>query len=188
MVRPIPRFVLTLDGYFIRIKDRIVSSGSITGQNSQPFPLAGQRVGIDVPGARINGLTPYDLVMNAIRASGKSLDPTVLQSGTLSIQTFTNGIDTETWGLELSARQASRLFREELGCTFRAHVANLRIERARRLLAETERSIVDVAGETGWSSLAHFNSAFRRQVGATPSAYRHGARHDPAQARLCPAR
>jgi AraC-like DNA-binding protein len=91
-------------------------------------------------------------------------------------------------GLEVSARQASRLFREELGCTFREHVANLRIERARRLLAETERSIVDVAGETGWSSLAHFNSAFRRWVGATPSAYRHRSRRDPADARLCSAR
>jgi AraC-like DNA-binding protein len=91
-------------------------------------------------------------------------------------------------GLELSARQVSRLFREEFGCTFREHLAKLRIERARRLLAETERSIVDVAGETGWSSLAHFNSAFRRWVGATPSAYRHRARCDPAESRLCSAR
>ena len=84
--------------------------------------------------------------------------------------------------------KAKRLFREELGCTFREHVSNLRIERARRLLAETERSIVEVAGETGWSSLAHFNSAFRRWVGATPSAYRHRSRRDPADARLCSAR
>ena len=97
--RPIPRFVLTLDGYFIRIKDRIVSSGSITGQDSQPFPTPG------IPRTNIiNGLTAYELVQNAIAASGKALDPTVVQSGSLSIQTFTNGIDTETWGLELSAR------------------------------------------------------------------------------------
>ena len=52
----------------------------------------------------INGLTPYQLVLNAIAASGKQLDPTVLQRGTLAIQTFTNGIDTETMGLEFSAR------------------------------------------------------------------------------------
>jgi AraC-like DNA-binding protein len=83
--------------------------------------------------------------------------------------------------LELSPRQVSRLFREELGCTFREHVADLRIERACRLLAETERSIVDVASETGWSSLAHFNWAFRRRVGATPSAYRQRIRCDPAE-------
>ena len=99
VLRPAPRLVVTLDGYFIRIKDRIVSSGSITGQDAQPFPTPGiRRTNL------INGVTAYDLVQSAIRASGKTLDPTVLQSGSLSIQTFTNGIDTETWGLEFSAR------------------------------------------------------------------------------------
>ncbi|MBU0554744.1 MAG: TonB-dependent receptor [Alphaproteobacteria bacterium] len=104
VARPIPGLVVTLDGYYIKIKDRIVSSGNITGQRSQPFPTPGIKVGIDVPADTINGLTPYDLVNNAIIASGKMLDPTVMQSGQLSIQTFTNGIDTETWGLELAAR------------------------------------------------------------------------------------
>jgi iron complex outermembrane receptor protein len=52
----------------------------------------------------INGLTPYQLVQNAIAASGKQLDSTVLSNGQLAIQTFTNGIDTRTWGLELAAR------------------------------------------------------------------------------------
>jgi iron complex outermembrane receptor protein len=97
--RPVPRLVVTLDGYYIRIKDRIVSSGTITGQDSVPPPGAGiRRTNI------INGITAYDLVQSAITASGKSLDPTVLQSGSLSIQTFTNGIDTRTVGAELSAR------------------------------------------------------------------------------------
>ena len=89
--------------------------------------------------------------------------------------------------LGVSTRQVSRLFRDEFGGTFREHVANLRIERARRLLAETERSIVDVASETGWSSLAHFNWAFRRRVGATPSAYRLRTRRDPPESSPLPA-
>jgi iron complex outermembrane receptor protein len=100
VLRPIDRLVVTLDGYYIKIKDRIVSSGSIQGQQASPVPLPG----VPVLTPLINGLTPYQLVLNAIAASGKALDPTVLQSGSLSIQTFTNGIDTETVGLELSAR------------------------------------------------------------------------------------
>ena len=100
MLRPIPRLTVTLDGYYIKIKDRIVSSGGITGQQfvnltSNPTPILTPL---------INGLTPYQLVLNAIAASGKQLDPTVLQRGTLAIQTFTNGIDTRTMGLELAAR------------------------------------------------------------------------------------
>ncbi|MFC3102191.1 TonB-dependent receptor plug domain-containing protein [Altererythrobacter lauratis] len=100
VVRAIPRLTMTLDGYFIRIKDRIVSSGEIRGQNQQPAPTPGTPVLTPL----INGLTPYQLVLNAIAATGKDLDPTVLASGQLGIQTFTNGIDTETMGLEFAAR------------------------------------------------------------------------------------
>lgn len=100
VLRPVPRLAITLDAYYIKIKDRIVSSGSITGQQyngltTPPTPILTPL---------INGLTPYDLVLAAIAASGKQLDPTVLSNGTLAIQTFTNGIDTETKGLEFSAR------------------------------------------------------------------------------------
>jgi iron complex outermembrane receptor protein len=100
VLRPIPRLTVTLDGYYIKIKDRIVSSGSITGQ--QFVNLTSAPVQVLTP--LINGLTPYQLVQNAIAASGKQLDPTVMQRGTLAIQTFTNGIDTRTVGLELAAR------------------------------------------------------------------------------------
>ncbi len=99
VLRPTSRLIVTLDGYYIRIKDRIVSSGTIVGQDAAPFPTpAVRRTNL------INGIQAFTLVQTAITASGKSLDPTVLQSGSLSLQTFTNGIDTRTVGLELSAR------------------------------------------------------------------------------------
>jgi AraC-like DNA-binding protein len=72
----------------------------------------------------------------------------------------------------ISERHASRLFRAELGRTFREHLAGLRVERAKALLQATEMSVIEVAGETGWSSLAHFNSVFRRRVGTTPTRFR----------------
>jgi iron complex outermembrane receptor protein len=100
VLRPIPRLTVTLDGYYIKIKDRIVSSGSIQGQRFVNLTSAPTQVLTPL----INGLTPYQLVQNAITASGKQLDPTVLQRGDLAIQTFTNGIDTRTMGLELAAR------------------------------------------------------------------------------------
>lgn len=75
-------------------------------------------------------------------------------------------------GAGVSQRHVSRLFQCELGVTFREHVAGLRLERAKALLRETGMSVIEVAGETGWSSLAHFNAVFRRRVGATPSCYR----------------
>jgi len=100
VLRPVPRLVVTLDAYYIRIKDRIVSSGNINGQLANPYPVAATPVLTPL----INGLTPNQLVLNALAASGKALDPTVVQSGQISIQTFTNGIDTSTKGIEFAMR------------------------------------------------------------------------------------
>lgn len=100
VVRPVPKLAISLDAYYIKIRDRIVSTGSITGyrQNS----VSGQP---NVPVTDIvNGVTQAALVDAAIDASGKALDPTVRATGSLGIQTFTNGIDTETKGIEFSAR------------------------------------------------------------------------------------
>ncbi|MBC2666852.1 TonB-dependent receptor [Novosphingobium flavum] len=99
VLRPIPRLTVTLDGYYIKIRDRIVSSGTITGQTYVSLTAAPKQ-----NTAIINGQSAYDLVQAVIAASGKSIDPTVVQYGSLSIQTYTNGIDTETTGLELAAR------------------------------------------------------------------------------------
>ena len=63
--------------------------------------------------------------------------------------------------------------------SFREHLALLRLARAKALLRDTGMSVIEVAGETGWSSLAHFNSVFRRRVGATPSRYRSGGESPP---------
>ncbi len=77
--------------------------------------------------------------------------------------------------LSLSPRHASRLFRQELGCTFSDYMLKLRIDRAKKLLLSTDQSVTDIAMLTGWGSLSHFNATFRRRVGATPSEFRSRA-------------
>jgi AraC-like DNA-binding protein len=72
----------------------------------------------------------------------------------------------------VSRRQASRILKQELGVSFSEYLAALRIERAKKLLSTTNDPITDVALETGWQSLSHFNTIFRRRVGVTPSLYR----------------
>lgn len=126
VLRPAPKLVISVDAYYIRIRDRIVSSGTITGQDSQPFPTPG------VPRPNlINGITAFQLVQNAITASGKQLDPNVLQSGTLSLQTFTNGIDTRTVGLEISMRYPVTLGFGQLDLTLGANYNDTKVTRNR---------------------------------------------------------
>ena len=47
--------------------------------------------------------------------------------------------------LGFSPRHASRLFRQELGCTFSDYTVRLRIDRAKRLLSSTSHSVTEIA-------------------------------------------
>ena len=73
---------------------------------------------------------------------------------------------------DLSEYHFSRIFKRATGLSPSQYFIRLRMSRARHLLRETDRSIIDVGLEVGYSSPSHFSQVFRREVGVTPSAYR----------------
>ncbi len=79
VIQPAPDVTITLDAYQVKITDRIVGTGSIFGSG---------------------GAVNFPIVTAAIIANGNILDPTVTQTG---INIFTNGADTRTRGVELTA-------------------------------------------------------------------------------------
>ncbi len=65
---------------------------------------------------------------------------------------------------------------EQTGRSFTHHVLEHRLERATALLRDPGRQscrIADIAGEVGFNDLSHFNRAFRRRYGVTPSHIRN---------------
>lgn len=66
----------------------------------------------------------------------------------------------------------SRAFKHSMGMTPTNYIAERRIERAKKLLEETELPISEVALRAGFSSQSHFTTAFRRFAGATPKVFR----------------
>jgi AraC-like DNA-binding protein len=66
----------------------------------------------------------------------------------------------------------ARLFKKLTGTTPHAYLAALRIERARKLLAETDLAITEVGARVGYSSQSHFTKIFREATGYTPNAFR----------------
>lgn len=75
-----------------------------------------------------------------------------------------------------SPRQLERLFRDRLGTSPGAHYVRIRLELARRLLAESDLSITEVAIASGFLAPAHFSRAFRRLYGSAPGAWRRALR------------
>jgi two-component system response regulator YesN len=73
---------------------------------------------------------------------------------------------------QCTPRHLGRLFREELGMSFREKQSQIRLERACELLATTESKMVDVALESGYQSLSLFNLIFKRSYGVSPGKWR----------------
>jgi AraC-like DNA-binding protein len=70
----------------------------------------------------------------------------------------------------ISVRYLQRLL-ESMGMSFTAHVTELRLQRAFALLAAhyCKSRIFDIALQTGFSDISHFNRLFRSRFGGTPS-------------------
>jgi AraC-like DNA-binding protein len=74
--------------------------------------------------------------------------------------------------LHCSKRYFGRLFREEFGMPLRARQIELRLQRARQLLADSDAKIASVAQASGFRHLGLFNSLFKKNFGMTPSVWR----------------
>jgi transcriptional regulator GlxA family with amidase domain len=75
----------------------------------------------------------------------------------------------------LSPRQLERLTLRHAGQSPLRLCMQLRVERARELLIYSDRSVIDVAVQAGFSSTSHFAAWYKRIYGARPSEMRGGA-------------
>jgi AraC-like DNA-binding protein/DNA-binding LytR/AlgR family response regulator len=63
-------------------------------------------------------------------------------------------------------------FRQELGMTPVAYLNRYRVNQAKLLLKESDRSVTDIALSVGFSDSGYFSRVFRREAGMSPEAYR----------------
>jgi transcriptional regulator GlxA family with amidase domain len=78
--------------------------------------------------------------------------------------------------LGLSVRYVQDLL-QETGLSFSERVLELRLLKARRMLADSRHDrmkVSDIAFASGFGSISHFNQCFRRRFGTTPRQYRGG--------------
>ncbi|MDX6712243.1 MAG: AraC family transcriptional regulator [Blastocatellia bacterium] len=66
----------------------------------------------------------------------------------------------------------SRAFKQSMGMSPTNYIAERRIDRAKKLIQETDLPISEVALRSGFSSQSHFTTSFRRLAGVTPRSFR----------------
>ena len=71
-----------------------------------------------------------------------------------------------------SPSQFRRLFSAIMQMSPSDYIANVRVNKAKTLLATTDRRIADIAADCGFFDHAHFIRTFKKIVGVTPARYR----------------
>ena len=74
--------------------------------------------------------------------------------------------------VQLNPSYLSVLFKKETGYNFTDYLIEYRLERAKEMLAETNKNINEISLQVGYKDTKHFRNLFRKYVGTTPSQYR----------------
>ena len=85
-----------------------------------------------------------------------------------------DGVDALADRLGVTARHLTRLFRTHLHSTPIRAARTARVQRAKRLIDETDLSMTEIAARAGFSSLRSFNATFREIYRRAPSDLRRG--------------
>ena len=81
---------------------------------------------------------------------------------------------------QMSTRQLERLFRRYLNRSPKRYYMELRLQKARNLLLQTEMSVINVALACGFTSPSHFSKCYRGHFNRTPYRER-GSPNAPAE-------
>lgn len=81
-------------------------------------------------------------------------------------------VDSLAAKVGMSPRNFARRFKAATGDTALAYLHRLRIDRARRQLENSPRSIHEISEEVGYEDIAFFRMLFRRYTGTSPREYR----------------
>ncbi|MGR5444772.1 MULTISPECIES: transcriptional regulator MelR [Vibrio harveyi group] len=78
----------------------------------------------------------------------------------------------------LHTNYAMNVFQRTMQMTIKQYITAMRINHARALLSDTDRTILDIALTVGFNSSSRFYETFQNYIGVTPTQYRKKSRED----------
>ena len=76
--------------------------------------------------------------------------------------------------VNISPYYFSKIFKEEAGVNFIEYLTNIRIDKAKDLLNNTDYSMKEICTMCGYSDPNYFSRSFKKNVGVTPTEYKEG--------------
>ena len=141
-------------------------------------------------GAELAGAVSEELVVERIREGGErqriplqnrlgSSHPKLTQAVLLMEANIEEPLTTDEIAQHVcvSRRQLERIFKQYLNRVPSQYYLELRLNKARQMLMQTSKSIIQIGLSCGFSSGPHFSSAYRNFFGATPREDRNQRRN-----------
>lgn len=86
----------------------------------------------------------------------------------------TLSLNSVAGAIGVSANYFSSVFSQEMQMTFIEYVTKKRMEKAKKLLRQTEKHSGEIAAEVGYKDAHYFSAVFKKTVGCSPREYRNG--------------
>ncbi|SFT39629.1 Transcriptional regulator GlxA family, contains an amidase domain and an AraC-type DNA-binding HTH domain [Kosakonia arachidis] len=175
-----PDIQLEDDRIFI-IDDRIWTSAGMTAGLDMALGMVEKDLGAEIARA-----VAHNLVMNQRRSGGQTQHSEMLALAPRSDRlqsaleyarsNLSKALTVELLAdaVHLSARQLSRLFRQETGKSPAKAIEGLRLEAARLMIEQSRLSLDAIARESGFRDRRHMREVFIRGYGIPPQSLRSG--------------
>ncbi|SEL17930.1 Transcriptional regulator GlxA family, contains an amidase domain and an AraC-type DNA-binding HTH domain [Kosakonia sacchari] len=175
-----PDIQLEDDRIFI-IDDRIWTSAGMTAGLDMALGMVEKDLGAEIARA-----VAHNLVMNQRRSGGQTQHSEMLSLAPRSDRlqsaieyarsNLSKALTVELLAdaVHLSARQLSRLFRQETGKSPAKAIEGLRLEAARLMIEQSRLSLDAIARESGFRDRRHMREVFIRGYGIPPQSLRTG--------------
>lgn len=74
--------------------------------------------------------------------------------------------------IPISSTYLSSMFKNKMGISYKNYTTQIRLNKAKELLAHTDLAIYEVANKTGYKDQRHFSTLFQSKFGMLPTEYR----------------
>ena len=134
------------------------------------------------PARRAVALPPLSVVTRGSTGYDALRDPAVARAfAFIRARAATGGVSVSEIARAAGCSRSylDKRFRAKLGATVRETVLRERIERVKRLLSTTNRSMTEIAADCGFARDSHLARLFRQAVGVTMTSWRREHRDTP---------